>query len=164
MSAITCFHDVCKFQHLLNRFYPFFNEKCETSKSKKKERILKGQIYIKKEQQYVRPMSAVPRLLSSVLTESHEYRMSRSIPSLWLFLAEFACFFFCFFVIKGFSWKQCFGCCTDIVSFVTDTSYGFFKLYVNRRQLVGNNSYQNKPCSSNLTAISSQKNRGPILF
>ena len=47
-------------------------------------------------------MSAVPRLLSSVLTESHEYRMSRSIPSLWLFLAEFACFFFVFLSLKAF--------------------------------------------------------------
>ena len=40
----------------------------------------------------VRSMSAVPRLLSSVLTESNEYRMSRSIP--WLLLAECAYFFF----------------------------------------------------------------------
>ena len=47
---------------------------------------------------------------------------------------------------------------------MTDTSYGFFKLHVNRWQLVGKNSYQNKRCSSNLTAISSPKNRGPILI
>ena len=47
---------------------------------------------------------------------------------------------------------------------MTDTSYGFFKLYVNRWQLVGKNSYQNKRCSSILTAISSPKNRGPILI
>ena len=44
---------------------------------------------------------------------------------------------------------------------MTDTSYG---LYVNRRQLVGKISYQNKRCSSNLTAISSKKNRGQILL
>ena len=111
----------------------------------------------------VRSMSAELILLSSVLTESHAYRMSRWRFHLYGFC--YAYFFFCFLSFKAFHGNSILVVVlTLLASWQIHPTVSSNSVYVNRRQLVGKNSHQSKRCSSNLTVISSQKNRGPILI